>query len=335
MTPEELHADAVVIDGLIISKWSRDVFEAMHRGGLTAANCTCAVWEGTNETLANIAQWKRWFAEHADLITQVHSVADIRRAKAEGRVGIVLGWQNTYAIETDLDLLRVFRDLGVRVMQLTYNTQNLVGSGCWETEDRGLSDYGRDVVDLMGELGIVVDLSHVGERTAADAIAHSEVPVCFTHAVPKGLKETPRNKSDDLIKACVDRGGFLGFATYGPFLPWGDDSTVENYVEALEYGLELVGEDALGLGTDFTEGYGPEFFSWLRRDKGTGRQLSTGFPGRPRNPKGFDGMADYPNLTAAMLARGWPEDRVRKVMGGNWLNCLSRVWGDAGAGAPT
>jgi len=329
MTDRTLHDDAVIIDGLIISKWSRAVFEEMHRGGLTAANCTCAVWEGTAETLANIAEWKRRFAEHADIITQVHSVADIRRAKTEGRVGIILGWQNTYAIESDLDLLRVFRDLGVRVMQLTYNTQNLVGSGCWESEDRGLSDYGRDVVDLMGELGIVVDLSHVGEKTAADAIDHSAVPVCFTHAVPRSLKDNPRNKSDELIRAAIDRGGFLGFATYGPFLPWGDETTVANCVEALEHGLGLVGEDNLGLGTDFTQGYGPEFFAWLRRDKGTGRQLTTGFPGRPKNPAGFDGMADYPNLTAAMLARGWPEDRVRKVMGTNWLNYLERVWGGA------
>jgi len=221
----------------------------------------------------------------------------------------------------------VFRDLGVRVMQLTYNTQNLVGSGCWESTDRGLSDYGRDVVDLMGELGIVVDLSHVGERTAADAIDHAQVPVCFTHAVPRSLKDIPRNKSDALIKRAVDQGGFFGFATYGPFLPWGEATMVENCVEALEAGIDLVGEDNIGLGTDFTDGHDAAFFDWLRRDKGTGRPLSTGFPGRPKNPAGFDGVGAYPNLTAAMLARGWPEARVRKVMGGNWLAYLSRVWG--------
>ncbi|MBT5297501.1 MAG: membrane dipeptidase [Rhodospirillaceae bacterium] len=326
MNATELHNDTIVIDGLIIANWSREIFEQMHQGGLTMANCTCAVWEGTEQTLANISQWKRWFTEHDDLITQVHSVADIRRAKSEGRVGITLGWQNTYAIETDIDMLRVFRDLGVRFMQLTYNTQNLVGSGCWESEDRGLSDYGRDVVDMMSELGIVADLSHVGEKTAADAIAHSKTPICFTHAVPKGLKDNPRNKSDALIKTCVDNGGFFGFATYGPFLPWGDDTTVENCVEALEYGLDLVGEDALGIGTDFTQGHDADFFTWLRSDKGTGRTLITGFPGRPKNPKGLDGPAEYPNMTNAMLARGWPEDRVRKVMGGNWLAYLERVW---------
>ena len=316
----------MIIDGLVIAKWGRPVFEAMHKGGLTGVNCTCAVWEGTTEALSNIAQWKRWFAEHSDLITQVHNVSDIYRAKAEGRVGIILGWQNTFAIETDLDLLRIFRDLGVYIMQLTYNTQNLVGSGCWESRDHGLSDYGRDVVDLMGELGIVTDLSHVGEKTAADTIEHSSVPVCFTHATPRSVKDIPRNKSDDLIKSAIDRGGFLGFATYGPFLPWGEKTTVENCVEALEAGIKLVGEDNIGLGTDFTDGYGEDFFAWLRRDKGTGRALSTGFPVRPKNPVGFDGVSAYPNLTAAMIKSGWSEKRIYKVMGQNWLEYLNRVW---------
>ena len=326
MTDRTLHKDAIIIDGLVIAKWSRPVFEAMQAGGLTAVNCTCAVWEGIAETLANIAQWKRWFGEHADLIMPIHKTADILRAKAEGKVGIILGWQNTLAIESNIDMLHVFRDLGVRVMQLTYNTQNLVGSGCWESEDRGLSDFGRDVVDQMGKLGIVVDLSHVGEKTAADAIDQSAVPVCFTHATPRSLKDIPRNKSDDLIKRAADRGGFFGFATYGPFLPWGDDTTVENCVEALEVGINLVGEENIGLGTDFTDGYDADFFSWLRRDNGTGRLLSTGFPDRPKNPEGFDGVSAYPNLTATMQARGWPENRIRRVMGENWLTYLERVW---------
>ena len=326
MTDCTIHKDAIIIDGLVIAKWGRSVFESMQAGGLTAVNCTCAVWEGTSETLANIAQWKRWFEEHADLIMPVHTTADIRRAKTEGRVGIILGWQNTYAIERNINMLRVFRDLGVRIMQLTYNTQNLVGSGCWESEDLGLSDFGRDVMDQMGELGIVVDLSHVGEKTAAHAIDHSSQPVCFTHATPRSLKDIPRNKSDDLIKRAIDRGGFLGLATYGPFLPWGDRTTVENCVEALERGIDLVGEENIGLGTDFTDGYDVKFFSWLRRDKGFGRELSTGFPGRPKNPQGFDGVSAYPNLTTAMQVRNWPAGRIRRVMGENWLAYLERVW---------
>ena len=133
---DTLHQNSIVIDGLIISKWSRDVFEQMFRGGLTAANCTCSVWEGFNDTMANIARWKKDLADNSDILMQIHSAADIRTAKELKKVGIILGWQNAYAIEQNLDNLRLFRDLGVRVIQLTYNTQNLVGSGCWENRRR-------------------------------------------------------------------------------------------------------------------------------------------------------------------------------------------------------
>jgi membrane dipeptidase len=310
-TAMELHRDMVVIDGLIIAKWSRQVFEDMAAGGLTAANCTCAVREGFVDTMANVAAWKRWLTENDDILLQVHGVEDIRRAKREGRVGIILGWQNTFAIEGELDRLRLFRDLGVRFMQLTYNTQNLVGSGCWESVDRGFSDYGRDVVDEMNALGIAIDLSHVGENTAADAIAHSKKPVAFTHCVPKGLLDMPRNKSDDLLKATADKGGFVGFAPYGPFLPTGEASTIDDCVVGMEYTIDLVGEDAFGIGTDFTQGHGDAFFAWLRHDKGNGRNLVKRLSGMPPNPAGLDGPKDYPNLTACMLKRGWSETRIR------------------------
>lgn len=327
MNAAELHRDAIVIDGLIISKWSRAVFEEMHRGGLTAANCTCSVWEGFRGTMENIARWKGWFEEHADIITQVHTTEDIRRAKREGRVGIVLGWQNTYALEERADFVRVFRDLGVRVMQLTYNTQNLVGTGCWESRDGGLSDYGRDVIDAMNEAGVLVDLSHVGERTSRDAIAHSKRPVAFTHCCPSALLEHPRNKSDELLRLVANKGGFVGVATYTPFLPKGDDTTVDDCLDAFDHVIGVVGEDAVGIGTDFTQGQDVAFFEWLRTDKGVGRKLGTPYAKRPDNPKGFDGMSEYPNLTAAMLRRGWTEARVRKVMGENWLRFLGEVWG--------
>ncbi len=324
----QLHRDSIVFDGLVIAKWERQVFEDMQRGGLSAANCTCTVWEGFTDTMDNIARWKCWLAENDDILLQVHEVEDIRRAKKEGRVGIVLGWQNTFAIESEIYRLQLFRDLGVRFMQLTYNTQNLVGSGCWESKDNGLTDFGHDVIDQMNELGIVMDLSHVGEQTCRDAVAHSKVPAAFTHCVPRGLLDMPRNKSDDLLRLTVDKGGFVGFAPYGPFLPTGENSTIEDCVDGIEYTTNLVGEDAVGIGTDFTQGHDADFFTWLRSDKGNGRPLIKGLAGRPKNPIGLDGMKDYPNLTAAMLRRGWPEERVRKIMGENWLRYLSDVWGN-------
>ena len=328
MDPAALHEDAILIDGLIISKWSRSVFEEMRAGGVTAANCTCSVWEGFQATMENVAQWKRWFREHDDLLLQVHGTDDIRRAKRDGRTGIVLGWQNTSALEDRAEFVEVFRDLGVRVMQLTYNTQNLVGSGCWESRDGGLSDFGRDVIDEMNRCGVLVDLSHVGPKTSADAVRHSAKPVAYTHCCPTGIMEHPRNKSDDQMRAVVERGGFVGVATYPPFLPWGDETTVDQCVDVFEYVIDVAGEDAVGIGTDFTQDQEVSFFEWLRSDKGHGRLLVPGKPRVPRLPIGLATIKEFPNLTAAMARRGWSESRIRKVLGENWLRFLGEVWGE-------
>lgn len=326
MTEPHLHDDAIVIDGLVISRWGREVFESMQRGGLTAANCTCSVWEGFRETMLNITQWQRWFREYDDLLLQVHSTDDIHRAKKAGLVGIVLGWQNTSALEDRVEFVDLFKRLGVGIMQLTYNTQNLVGSGCWESQDAGLSDFGRDVIDEMNRVGVMVDLSHVGPMTSRDAILHSKKPVAYTHCCPAGLKDYPRNKTDEELKFIADRGGFVGVATYPPFMPWGDDSTVEHCVEVFEYVINVVGEDGVGIGTDFTQDQDLAFFEWLRRDKGHGRALVPGKPRVPKLPEGLARLEEFPNLTQAMQRRGWSESRIRKVIGENWLRMLGEVW---------
>ncbi len=328
MDARALHEDAIIIDGLEINRWSRDVFEDMRRGGLTAVNCTCAAWEGFRDTMNNIAQWKRWFRDYDDILLQVFTTEDIQRAKREQKTGIYLGWQNTYPIEDRIEYLGVFKALGVGVMQLTYNTQNLVGSGCWESRDSGLSDFGRDVIDEMNALGILVDLSHVGPQTSQDAIEHSKRPVAYTHCAPAAFKPHPRNKTDEQLKFIADRGGFVGYATYPPFMPQGPDSTVEHCVEALEYLVNLVGEDTVGIGTDFTQGQDKAFFDYLSSDKGTGREL---IPPRPGGvtimPEGLRTIGEFPNLTGTMLERGWTETRIRKVMGENWMRVLRDTWG--------
>lgn len=328
MDPQALHDDAVVIDGLEICNWSRDVFEDMRRGGLTAVNCTCAVWEGFRPTMDNIAQWQRWFKEHDDIILQVFDTEDIRRAKREDKTGISLGWQNTYPIEDRIEYLSLFKALGVNVIQLTYNTHNLVGAGCWESRDSGLSDFGRDVIDEMNALGILVDLSHVGAQTSADAIAHSKKPVAYTHCAPAAFLDHPRNKTDEQLRAIAESGGFVGYATYPPFMPQEAAASVEDCVVALEYLVNLVGEDTVGIGTDFTQGHDAAFFEWLSHDKGTGRRLIAQRPGGVTiMPEGLRTIGEFPNLTRTMHERGWPAPRIRKVMGENWLRVLRDVWG--------
>ena len=317
--------DAILIDGLVIARFSRAIFEDMRKGGITAANCTCSVWHDFRATMANVAQWKHWFAEHDDLITQIYSVADIRRAKAEGRVGIILGWQNTCGIDDDVGNLALFRELGVRIMQLTYNSQNLVGSGCWESRDGGLSDFGRHVVDEMNRLGILIDLSHVGPQTSDDAIRHSKVPVAYTHCCPM-LKQHARNKTDEQLKTIADAGGFVGFASYTPFLPKGEDSTLDDCVAGMDYLIDLIGEENVGIGTDWVQDQDVAFFNYLSSDKGKGRATATPHKKVPSMPKGLETLGDFRNFIPAMERAGWSETRIRRVLGENWLGFLGRVW---------
>jgi membrane dipeptidase len=323
--PDSLHDSLLVVDGLNISRFDRSVFEDLRRGGVTAANCTCSIWENFRDSMDQVARWQAHFREHADLITQVFTTADIHRAKAEGRTGIILGWQNLSGIEDRLDYLGLFKALGVGVMQIAYNTQNWVGTGCYEKHDGGLSEFGHEVIAEMNRLGILCDLSHVGPKTSEDVIRASRQPVAYTHCLPAGLKAHPRNKTDAQLRAIAERGGFVGVTMFPPFLRRGTQSTVDDYVEAIEYVLNLVGESQVGIGTDFTQGWGPEFFDWITRDKGRARKL-TEF-GEILNPEGIRTIGEFPNLTATMQRRGWSEARIRRVMGENWIALLREVWG--------
>ena len=319
----DLHDRLIVIDGLIISDWSREVFEDMRKGGITAANCTVSVWEGFQKTMDNIAEMNRYIRAHGDILTLITSVADISETKKANKTGIILGFQNAHAFEDRLGYIEIFKRLGVGVVQLAYNTQNLICTGCYE-EDKGLSDYGREVVAEMNRVGILCDLSHVGARSARDIIDAAEKPVCYSHCLPAGLKEHPRNKSDEDLRYIAERDGFVGVTMFPPFLPKGTDSTVDDYVAAVDYIVDRVGEERVGIGTDFTQGHGRKFFEWITRDKGDGRKL-TEF-GDIVNPRGMRTIGDFPNLTAAMEKAGWQETKIEKIMGMNWVKLLSEVW---------
>jgi membrane dipeptidase len=325
MAGNELHDELIVFDGLIVSNWERSVFADMRAGGLAGANCTCCVWENFAGTMTNIARWKAWIAENDDLLLQAYSTSDIRRAKREGRTAIVLGFQNVSAFEDQLGHIALFKELGVGIVQIAYNTQNLIGSGCYEANDGGLSDFGREAVAEMNRVGIMCDLSHVGPKTSEDVIRASRAPVCYSHIAPAGLKDHPRNKSDEQIRFIVEHGGFVGVTMFPPFLRRGTGSTVDDYVAAIEYVINIAGEDAVGYGTDFTQGHGAPFFDWITRDKGYARRLVE--LGEIRGLEGIETIGKTPNLTAAMQRAGWPEAKIRKVMGENWLRVLGEVWG--------
>jgi membrane dipeptidase len=210
-------------------------------------------------------------------------------------------------------------------VQLTYNTQNLIGTGCYEP-DGGLSGYGHEIIAEMNRVGVLIDLSHVGPKTSEEAIKASVKPVTYSHCLPAGLKQHPRNKSDDQLKFIVERGGFVGVTMFPPFLPKGASSTVDDYVKAIDYVVNLVGVDHVGIGTDFTQGHGSDFFEWISHDKGYGRRLVD--LGEIVNPEGIRTIGEFPNITAAMERAGWDEPKIRKIMGENWLRVLADAWGE-------
>ena len=198
----------MIIDGLDTSRWGlRSVYLGLRAGDVTAINATIVVWDDYDSALDNIKRWLGWFEQHSDLIRQVTTVDDIHRAKREGRTGVIFGWQNASPIGGDIDRLRLFHRLGVRIIQLTYNERNLLGNGCYERVDEGLSKFGLAVVKEMNRLGILIDLSHCGDRTTDEAIERSTAPVAITHANARSQFDHPRNKTDGTIKRLVERGG--------------------------------------------------------------------------------------------------------------------------------
>lgn len=325
---QKLHDQAIVIDGLQTCQWSRSIFEDMRKGGLTAVNASSVIWENFREGVGYISEWKRFMRENDDIIRPVRTVADIHAAKEENKTGIIIGWQNTSPLEDKLDYVEIFKDLGVGIMQLTYNTQNYSGAGYLEENDSGLTGFGREVLSEMNRVGVLCDLSHVGDRTTADVIERSKSPVCISHVLPRALRDVKRNKPDELFKACAEKGGIIGVSLFAPGLAAGNDATVEDYLDAMAYIIDLVGEDHVGIGTDFSQERprpGP-WQIWANKDKGTARTLTEFATVKISKPQGIERIGDVPNLTSRMLARGWSEALVLKLLGQNWLRVLDAAW---------
>lgn len=319
-----LHRDSIVIDGLNASNFfDPRVFPRLRQGGVTAVNATIAAWHAPAEALPLVAGALRLIDAQPDALTQVVETADIARAKAAGRLGVILGFQGAEPIGDSLDVLALYRRLGLRIMQLTYNFRNLVGCGCQEKDDTGLSEFGRRVVAEMNRLGVLVDLSHCGPRTTLDAIEASARPVAFTHANALALCPHPRNKSDDALKALAARGGVAGAVIFPPLLTCGPTALLDDYVRMIDHLVNLIGIDHVGLGPDFMEDMAPEVSAAAL--KGLSPEALKQFSAI-RPTVGFESISACANVTAALLAHGYTEADVRKIMGGNWLRLYEQVW---------
>ncbi len=327
-----IYDDSVVIDGLNVSNWdSPAVFQSLSNGGTTAINATIATWENFQETLAHIADWGERFEQYRGTLLQVRSVDDIARAKREGLVGVILGFQNASPIENDLARLAIFKQLGVGIIQATYHERNLLGNGCYERRDDGLSNFGLDAVREMNRVGILIDLSHVGERTTLETIEHSEKPVSCTHANAKSYYDVPRNKADEALKLLAEKGGVVGATAITSFLRTRESSSLEDYVDAIDHMVDLIGIDHVGIGTDFTQDQQKPFWRYIGSQQGTKfpatfTDPSVQYDEMQMYPVGLETPDEMPNVAAALIGRGYKPDDVAKILGGNWLRLLQEVW---------
>lgn len=319
----------LTIDGLQYSNWSREIFEQMREGGLDAVHATLVYHETTRETLTRLGEWNRRFEAWPDLIMPVHQPRDIATAQASGRIGIILGAQNCSPIEDDIDMVEVMRDLGLMIMQLTYNNQSLLACGCYETVDSGITRFGRQVIREMNRVGMVIDMSHSAERSTLEAIEISERPVIISHANPESFHPAKRNKSDKVLKAIAESDGLLGFSAYPFHLKNGSDCTLTQYCEMIARTADLMGVEHLGIGTDLCQNQPVSILEWMRNgrwskdmDYGEGSASNADWP---RPLPWLRDSRDFPNLIAGLRDVGMSEAEVAGIMGKNWVALLERT----------
>jgi len=291
--------------------------EKLRTGGITLAMSSVAHNHSFREAIDQIIAFYSRF-ENDDRLLHVSRVEDIHKAKKAGKIGVGFHFQNSRPVEHDLRLLDVFFKLGVRVIQITYNEKNLVGDGCTEITDCGLSKFGREMIQRMNATGMVVDLSHVGYRTSMEAIEVSKDPVIFSHSNADSICPSKRNLKDDQIKALAKNRGVIGINAFPSFVKEADP-TLADLIDHIDYIAHLVGTDHIGIGFDFAQesieeykafGYDPEVYPlppWTY-------------------PREIDDVSKTPNLTEGLLARGYSQSDVKKILGENFIRVYEEVW---------
>lgn len=307
--------------------------------GVTAANITLGGVGGRDspptfdQGASSIALWDKLIAQHDKDLLKVLTTADIRGAKAENKVGLIYGFQNAAMVEGNAANVDVFADLGLRILQLTYNVKNQLGGGSLDPDNTGLTIFGREVMERAGARRLIVDLSHSGQRICLDAARAASRPVCITHTGCAALNPNPRNKTDEELRLVAEKGGYVGIY-FMPFLVSGRRITGDDVVDHIEHALKVCGEDHVGIGTDNTvsaiddvEAYTVEF----RWDVAQRRAAGISAPGEDPNilrfaadlngPRQFQVIADKLNRRR----HGW--DKIEKIMGRNFLNYAAGIWG--------
>jgi membrane dipeptidase len=273
------------------------------------------------DTLKVLAAFRRGLRDRPDRFALVATAADIRDAKAAGRLAVSFDLEGTEPLDGELALVSTYYDLGVRTMLIAYNRTNRAGGGCHDDPEQGLTGFGRAVVAEMNQVGMLVDATHCSRRTTFDLFELSSAPVVFSHSVPLGVKRHDRNVSDDQLRACAATGGVAGINGVGIFLGENDAST-EALVRAVDYAVGVVGPDHVGLGLDYVFDQ-DELNTYLAENRDT---FPPGSGYGEHLPHRFASPTQLRDVTEALLALGYPEDAVRRIMGGNWLRLAEEVW---------
>lgn len=342
-----LYARCIVIDGLggpggieteDGAPLSVPMLGDVRTSGMTALHVTVGAvgtmpsLEAFEKIVRDIARWEGEVDRSPAVFARIRTADDIRTAKRDGRTGLIYGLQDGVSFEDDLDRLTALRQLGIRVIQPTYNRRNLLGDGCMETADAGLSKAGHEAIERMNALGILVDLSHCGRRTAADAIAASRRPVAFTHTGCAALADHPRHRTDAELKAVADKGGVSGIFVM-PYLAKGRQPTAADVIAHLEHAVKVCGEDHVSIGTDGTLSsieLTAEFATKFRENVRHRKELGIAAPYETEDGYLFASDLNTPRrfeaLAGLLLARGHGEARVEKVLGANLLRVFGETW---------
>jgi len=319
---------AMVVDALSSdSNWTEEVFAAFRRSGVSAIQTSLAN-RNLRAALADLAEWQARFDEHPDRLVKALRGADLADAKKQGRLAVILGFQNATMIESDLTNLDTLHGRGARCIQLTYNARNLLGDGCTERTNAGLSDFGVEAVRRMNDLGIVVDLSHCGEQTTRDGIELSTRPPAFTHTMCKAIYDHVRAKSDELLKRLADKGGVVGIVMLGYFIGPTAETSFDDYLTHVDHAVRVAGIDHVGLATDFS----------VRGIEATATRESWYVPRltsfkpvyRVRWPPWIpelDPPARFRNIAHGLAKRGYRSGDIEKILGGNWSRYFGEIMG--------
>jgi membrane dipeptidase len=329
---ERLHGDAILIDDVCPLLADKRYLGWYREGGFTAVAPTVAIYENAWQTVKELGAWHAHVARDPSYLI-VRRAADIEIAKREGKLGLILHFQNSDPVENDLNLVNAYKALGVGVMQLCYNVLNRVGSGATEPNDRGLSVFGRRFVERCNDVGVLIDCSHTGRQTTLDAVAASSKPVIISHANPKGVFDCDRNIDDDQIRAIADKGGVIGVVGFPQFLGPDPRPTLDRYIDHMAYLITVAGAEHVCLGIDYFRYQHPVATEQEARGMydaaiSSGKWTSASYPPPPYYyPEGIETPRTMVNLTRGLLARGFDEATIRRVYGLNLLRVYREVWG--------